>query len=220
MSSKIPKTIGPVTPQGNEFRGIFYQLKNKYHIADPIRDGVYPSSFGTEFGNIGTLVMWNETKWRTDQDKNAYAMLSFPDRKIIPTAYSMRGIKGGYTFQVKWIVYGITNENLFKDPSYWDILSDDDYIGSNFCQELNNDGWCDYLSISTFQMNKINHSYKAYSHIRFVQKEGKDDSNPRFAASGIDIYGTLISVNDCPTIYISNQKILHIIYTFIFFMSK
>ena len=202
---KLPNKIGPIHDSGNELKGIIYTLKTKYKIYDPISSNVVvPQSYGQELGNIGTLVLWNESRWRTGQYSDAWVQLTFPNRKIIPTAYSLKSCPGGCSYATSWIVYGFNSYESYYNESYWDILSENiDSDNSVFCANKINGGMCDDTSVATFQMNKVNkNSKKGYDTIRWKRLASSDPTNPRFTTAALEIYGTLITINKCTKNYI------------------
>ena len=84
----IPSNFA-VNTNGNKLVCVISELKDKYKIENPIKsDLLMPTSSGDDLGNVKTVVMWNETAWRTKIAKPnpSFVQLRFPRRYLYPTA--------------------------------------------------------------------------------------------------------------------------------------
>ena len=180
--------ISQETIREHELKGIIYVMKNTLKITNPIESGwITPSntSDGRIVGNIGTVVMWNNTQYATCKSNGfPYLQLSFPRGLIRPIAYSLKGVSGN-AFSKSWKVFGIQEGKENEDESEWDLLALNNNAQSTYCQ---NAGFCDNLSIGTFTLDqKLKVGYK---HMRWkFNEKSSTDATDCFATSGIDIYG-------------------------------
>ena len=194
----LPRTL-KVETEGNELKGIIYQLKTKYKIKNPIdKYIVLPTSNGGRNGDISTLVLWNSNGYGTTKVSGTYVQLTFPQSIIHPTAYSFKGPVSSSTmwwcYTKAWNIYGIREGDEDKDVNSWDLLGSNNTQETPYCHTPNSGGWCNDASIGTYHLNVA--SNKMYKHIRWIMTEGCSPSscNPSgFGLGGIDVYGTLIN---------------------------
>ena len=197
---KLPNRIGPIFDSGDELKGIIYTLRTRYKIDDPMSSHiVVPQSYGQELSDIRTLIFWNASKWRTGMHSDAWVQLTFPNRKIIPTAYSLKSITGGLTYAHSWKVYGFNSYESYYSESHWDVISENtENDNPAFCAKKSNGGMCDDTTVATFKMSNANKiSPKGYDTIRWKLITPKIENNPRFSTAALEVYGTLITPGSC-----------------------
>jgi len=176
----------------NALNGIIYKLKNVYKV-DPITSNiVVPSSVNDIKGTCKTLVYWNESLFDAGDDKlykYPWFQLSFPSGLIFPTAYSMRGVSGGFYFPSTWEVFGIP-EDKENDESSWDLLATNSRDESTYCKIIVGSGCNDAVNVGTFTLKETS---KGYKHLRWRLKTVYGNGNPYFPSSGVDVYGVLVA---------------------------
>jgi hypothetical protein len=188
MTFKIEAPL--ITP--NQLNGIIYKLKNELKV-DPINDNyVIPSSINAAHNNLNTLVNWDaeySSHGPGSSTNQPWVQLSFPNRYIFPTAYSIRGSSSGSWFSTEWYVYGI-QEGDENAENRWDLLSTNKNTESIYCITVGSNGECYDLRVGTFNIQNI--STKGYRHLRWRQKTSCCGGY-YFSTTGIDVYGTLSS---------------------------
>ena len=197
---KIPDIVGPIEPSGDDLKGIIYEIKNKYHVVNPIKSKVIVAKTnGNNENTVDATVLWNKNSWQSSNLDFPWLQISFPKSLIVPTAYSIRGVNatsGGRCFAAKWDVYGIYSDKE-NDNSTWIKLATNSYSETLFCRDLIG-GACKDFHVGTYNLGTIKSS-KGFRHIRFVLNESCAHSACKekhyFATSGVDLYGTLYSFN-------------------------
>ena len=200
---RIPAIIGPIETSGDDLKGIIYEIKNKYHIANPIKSKIVVAKANGNTENTPDLtVLWDKNSWQSSSLDYPWLQISFPKSLIVPTAYSIRGVigaSGGRCFATKWDVYGIYSDKE-NDNSTWIKLATNIYSETKFCNNFGISA-CRDLSVGTYDLKTINSS-KGFRYVRFVLKESSTHyecvTNHYFATSGVDFYGTLYTFyNHC-----------------------
>lgn len=198
---KIPTTIN-AEASGNELKGLIYQLKKTYKIANPITANIVkPKSNGDRKGNINTLIMWNEEGYGNKKEAGSWIQLSFPKSTLFPVAYSFKGPKSSsktwWCYTMEWSVFGCRDEDDSKDIDSWDLLGSNNSSETPYCQTPNSLGFCNNDSIGTFNLKSLISS-TGYKHIRWVMTRGSPHANCQpsgFGIAGIDVYGTLVNAS-------------------------
>lgn len=185
----------PLTTR-NKLDGIIYVLKNKYKI-DPIVENFVVPSANENVNTVNSLVYWNVSGFQIPGSSTnlPWVQLSFPNRYIFPTAYSMGSpYKSGaiFSFAKVWDVYGIY-ENDESNEVNWKLLKTDDTSESTYCVYLSGD-MCNDNRTGTFVLRQ-NYLRKGFKHLRWRLKVQSPSSNYYFSTSGLDVYGTLSSSN-------------------------
>ena len=186
----LPITL-PFSDTG-EHHGIINTLSKSYGIDLLGQNWVSLSSSEIYTGEINTLVNHGTGHYqsRDTSKKNTYIQVSFLKGFIFPTGYTLKGVKGGYSYSKSWYVYGI-HEGDESDESKWDILGVNDTTQSTYCQKLyysNNN--CDDDRVGSFSLKSMSSS-RGYKHLRWKLKEPNLDIVHAFITAGIDVYGTL-----------------------------
>ena len=196
-----------VQTQGNELKGIIYEIKEKYKIDNPVSAKIIePKSIGASTGSLDSIVLWNEDVFSTSVVENAWIQIGFPRRFIFPTAYSFRGpLSSNWRYAKAWNVYGIHEEDDDKSASEWDLLGSNKTSESTYCVTLTSYEYCEDRRVGTFNLKPMKSSI-GYRYIRWVATEGGGDSTGRWTISGLDVYGTLSSSN----LNINDQKLKHV----------
>ena len=181
------------SPQGNFLKGIIHYIKNGLGINDPIASNiVIPSAMGSALGDQKTLVLWDSDCFLATTNANSWVQLSFPGRYIFPSAYSLRGVTGVWCYPLEWNVYGIKDGEENKTSDDWDLIGSSKTSESTYC--LTNSVTCNDTTVGTFKLKRM-HSLIGYRHLRWMITKGSCSDIPRFATSGIDVYGTLSVLN-------------------------
>ena len=158
------------SPQGDVLKGIIYKLKNVFKINDPISSNyVVPSSIGTRSGDIKSLVIWDDITYGATNVQNSWVQLSFPNRFIFPTAYSLKeptnGRYSAWVFAREWKVYGI-HEGEENEEGKWDLLGINDSSQTIFCRDVLASGHCvGGTDVGTFMLKPMP-SNIGYRHMR------------------------------------------------------
>lgn len=187
----LPNVIGPINPNGNTLSGIINEIKNKYGFKDPISSKfVIPNSSYVNPGNVETVVLWNANTFRTrlKSSEDVFVELWFPNRYLYITAYSLQGISDNTIYyQKEWKVEGY-NQGEENVRSKWVLLAENTSSQGDFC---GTGAYCSGKKIATFTTKKVN---KGFQYIRFTGTQNSyEDGFLTFAASAIDVYGTLTS---------------------------
>ena len=191
----LPSTI-TVKPSGNQLKGIIDKLMNTYQISDPVASNiVVPSSVGdyvnSAQANVKTIVLKDKEYYGTTWGAGAWIQLTFPNRFIFPTAYSLKSTTGSWSYAKAWNVYGIHAGDENKDVSKWDLLGSNRTSESIYCNPADRNGRCTSTDVGTFTLKPMP-SRIGYRHIRWVATEGcETNAESAFATSGVDVYGSL-----------------------------
>ena len=126
----------------NALNGIIYKIKNELKLDPIIENIIIPSSVNDIEGTCATLIYWNESLFDAGNHTkyaNPWFQLSFPQSYIFPTAFSMRGVSGGYYFPFSWEVLGIP-EDEENDENKWDLLATNNFEESTYCTTKGSSG--------------------------------------------------------------------------------
>lgn len=186
-------TIGPIDPKGDSLTGIIYTLVNTWNVSNPIEKNIIiPSSSTTTNGNINDTILWNTNMWRSYllKGNDVFLQFEFPNGFIYPTGYSIRGIlpSDTHVYQEEWTLFGF-NDGEENDVSKWDILAQNSSSEKNFCGG-------NYYCTSGLQVYTylINPTSKGFRYLRWKDTACQSTLGYlAFAASGVDIYGTLVT---------------------------
>lgn len=179
----------------NELNGIIYLLKSNFSI-DPIINSYVIPSASVSSSSTSSLVYWNVTNYqiRGSSRNLPWVQLSFPNRYIFPSAYSMRGVfqvNNRFSHAKSWNVYGI-HEGAENNEEKWDLLATNNTSESTYCNLVDEDGYCEDNRTGTFTLKPLPSS-RGYRSLRWKYKTGSPSTNYYFSTSGLDVYGILSS---------------------------
>ena len=185
----LPSIVGPKNPTGNTLSGIINEIHTRYNIDNPVSKGIIKatSSSGSIAGSVNTIANWDQTYFRIYSSSSVYVQMQFINRYIFPTAYSFRGVipSDQYCYAKKWKVLGFNKEEE-NSPSMWSTLDEDASTSGSYCGTSTH---CSGRNNETFLLKNVN---KGYQCIRWTPSSSScGNSDMYFAASAIEVYGTL-----------------------------
>ena len=185
----LPDVIKYTSSNGNPPDGLINAIKTVYGIENPLTAEIIKLDKSSTYkGNIETVVLWN-SGWRTNTEVDSYVQLQFPKRFVFLSGYSLKGSGGFYS--KKWRVEGF-NQGEENDKSKWILLARNTSTERGFCG--NEGSNCGSYSFVTYCVNLLN---KGFQYIRWTGESSSNDgsSSCRFSVGGIELYGTLSTVN-------------------------
>ena len=174
--------IRNIKPSGNTLNGIFHEILKK--ISDPVTKGFFSIVGPTLCGSLSYLVN-GAGDWASSQG-SSYFEISFGERVLFPTHYSIRGaLNHSWCYQTAWEVYGY-NISDRDNETKWTKLGKNYDKPTSACS---NESLCAGKGTSTFSLSNPNR--KGFQYIRFIATESTCYSH--IVSSGVDFYGSLIS---------------------------
>ena len=197
-----------------EFNGVISKIKKQCNN-DPkiILEKVIPTANSPGVGELNTVVLWNASRWTAKEDNYEWIELTFPQKYLFPSSYSIRAnFNSDYCFAKRWSVYGIKegDENNMKK---WRNIGNSTYSdNSSFCRRLNTNGICKTPGVGTYKLN-ITHQKEGFRSIRWVLREGSCKNTSILAMSAIEIYGKLVAtrfkeVDAIPKVVTTNVQLI------------
>ena len=194
----IPSKLKVPLVTKSALNGIIYKLKNEFNV-NPIDDFyVVPTASSVNSGfDVKTIVSWDAAAFQTSPGSESnlpWIQLNFPRSYIFPTAYSIKGTyetNSEKMFASEWEVYGIKDGDENKEHN-WQLLATNKSSETSFCRTLYNVCGCRDASVGTYTLESKK-TNKGFKRLRWKLKTPSCNNGYYFAASAIDVYGTLSS---------------------------